>query len=295
MLQFLLELKNTILTELGYTLLLFLPPAAVIFTFYRRQKKEKAEAKAPFGEILRRPAGESSRLQIERLNEQIEPWLMILTVAPVVLALCLTLTKPSVTTTIILFLFCAVISAVAQHRLQSLVKDRAGYRLGYHGERYVAEELNQLMADGFRVFHDVPFEKYNIDHVIVGPSGVFAIETKAKRKKIKHGKERYKVTFDGAKLQFPSSWNDEWINQARLNANNLSQWLRSSAAEAVSVEAILTIPGWLVTRKAKGDVHVLNPKEIRGVVRVVSQNPLDESQIQRISHQLEEKCKLDIL
>jgi hypothetical protein len=170
--QFLLELKNTILAELGYILLLFLPPAAVIVTFYRRQKKEKAEAELPFDEIRRRPAGESSRLQVERLNEQIDPWLLILAVAPVVLALSITLTKASLTVTVSLFLFCAVISAVVQRKLQPLVKERGAYRLGYHGERYAAEELNQLMADGFRVFHDVPFEKYNIDRSCGAERGI---------------------------------------------------------------------------------------------------------------------------
>lgn len=294
MLQFLLELKNTILAELGYILLLFLPPAAVIFTFYRRQKKEKAEAEAPFDEIRRRPAGESSRLQVERLNEQIDPWLLALVFVPVTLALGLTLTKANLAVTIILFLFCAVISAFVQRKLQPLVKKRAGYRLGYHGERYVAEELNLLMADGFRVFHDVPFKAHNVDHVVVGPSGVFGIETKAKRKKLKHGKERHRVVFDGTRLEFPGGWNSEWLDQARLNAKTLSDWLLSSSGERVSAEPILTIPGWWIEPKGTSDVHVLNPKQIPGLIRSLPQNALNAGQIQRISHQLEEKCKLEI-
>ena len=58
--------------------------------------------------------------------------------------------------------------------------------LGYFGERIVGEALDPLKADGFRVFHDVPAgdgqTPFNIDHVIVGPSGIFAIETKTRRK-----------------------------------------------------------------------------------------------------------------
>jgi hypothetical protein len=61
MLEFLLGLKNTILAELGYILLFFIPPAAVILTFYRKHKREKVEAEVPFDEIRRRPAGESVR------------------------------------------------------------------------------------------------------------------------------------------------------------------------------------------------------------------------------------------
>jgi hypothetical protein len=55
-----------------------------------------------------------------------------------------------------------------------LIKRRREYRLGFAGERAVAEELNQLMLDGCRVFHDVPMEPYgNIDHVLIAPAGIF--------------------------------------------------------------------------------------------------------------------------
>lgn len=204
------------------------------------------------------------------------------------------LTKQTVTGTVVIFLFCAIASAVVQRKLAPLVKRRAAYRLGFHGERFVAEELNQLMADGFRVFHDVPFETHNVDHVVVGASGVFAIETKAKRKKIQHGDERHIVVFTGKRLEFPGGWNIAWLDQARLNAKTLSQWLRSATAEPVSAAPILTIPGWWIEPKGAGDVHVLNPKQIRGLIRSLPQNALDSGQIQRITHQLEEKCKLPV-
>ena len=73
MLQQLVELKNTLVAEAGYILLLLLPPAAVVWLFYRSQKKEKAEAKVPFDELQRRPAGESTRLKVEALSEKIDP------------------------------------------------------------------------------------------------------------------------------------------------------------------------------------------------------------------------------
>ncbi len=49
--------------------------------------------------------------------------------------------------------------------------------LGFLGEQAVGEELNFLIADGWRVFHDVEFDKhpgqetFNVDHVVVGPEG----------------------------------------------------------------------------------------------------------------------------
>jgi len=40
----------------------------------------------------------------------------------------------------------------------------------------LAEAFDQLREFGYRVFDDLSGEGYHLDHVIVGPSGVFAIE-----------------------------------------------------------------------------------------------------------------------
>lgn len=53
-------------------------------------------------------------------------------------------------------------------------------RQGRDGERIVAEALNALRQRGFVAIHDLVDREgnFNIDHVLVGPTGVFVIETK---------------------------------------------------------------------------------------------------------------------
>ena len=58
------------------------------------------------------------------------------------------------------------------------LKKRRNLRLGYEGEIAVGQELNQLMLQGKHVYHDFPADKFNIDHIVVGRSGIFAVETK---------------------------------------------------------------------------------------------------------------------
>ena len=285
---------NTLTAELGYMLLMFLPVAALIFSLFREMKKDRAASAVPFSE-LRRPAGESNRLRVQELDEWIDPWLVVLTAIPIMLALVLTLQRPHRVVVIFFFLISAVIGVLAHQILRPLIRKRAAYRLGFHGERFVAEELNQLMSDEFRVFHDVPFGTYNMDHVLVGPTGVFVVETKTKRKRMAHGGEKHKVLFDGTRLNFPDGrWDTEALDQVRLNKKSLSQWLSSSTGIPIATEAILTIPGWWVERKGRADVYVVNPKEIRGLVLSLNANLLGEETIQRISHQLDQKCKLEM-
>ena len=48
------------------------------------------------------------------------------------------------------------------------------------GEKKIALILNGIRSKGFVAFHNLPGENRNIDHVVIGPSGVYAIETKAR-------------------------------------------------------------------------------------------------------------------
>lgn len=50
---------------------------------------------------------------------------------------------------------------------------------GASGELRVGNTLKQLESENFRILHDLPFFGGNIDHVVVGRSGVFVVETKA--------------------------------------------------------------------------------------------------------------------
>jgi hypothetical protein len=54
------------------------------------------------------------------------------------------------------------------------------WRRGAAGERRTARLLDRLTRDGYVVFHDlaVPGSSANVDHLVVGPSGVFVIDSK---------------------------------------------------------------------------------------------------------------------
>jgi hypothetical protein len=50
---------------------------------------------------------------------------------------------------------------------------------GAQGEEHVGELLNALGDAGWRVIHDASLGRGNIDHILIGPAGVFTIETKS--------------------------------------------------------------------------------------------------------------------
>lgn len=178
-------------------------------------------------------------------------------------------------------------------RLTYLIARRRNYRLGFAGERAVAEELNQLMLDGCRVFHDVPIEPYgNIDHVLVTPTGIYAVETKARRKrKASKGRRDHEVVFDGKALQFPCAVDLRSLDQARRQADQLRVFLSNAVGEPVKVGAILTLPGWFVTSRVKVDIKVLNPRGIGAAVLDGRVPALSRQLIDRVVYQLDRKCR----
>lgn len=272
-----------------------LGPLLVVGWFlHRRKKRYKEQALEPFIRLPLRPPGESLRLKIDGLSEAYDDAVLDLAITSVTAVLIIVLTERTqqvlVGTSMGLIVLVTYVRRVP--RIFQLARDLWDYRLGYTGERVVGEELNQLLARGFRVFHDVPFESFNIDHVLVGAPGVFVVETKTRRKPAHiKGQDKATITFDGATLHFPGASDAAPLQQTLRNAKTLSELLSSALAEPVPVKGILTYPGWWIDRKARGDVNVLNPDEIKHSF-ATPRTPLAEKQVQQIANWLTEKCRM---
>lgn len=177
-------------------------------------------------------------------------------------------------------------------KLMRLWERRARLALGLDGELAVGEELNQLMKKGFSVFHDFPTDRFNIDHIVVGPTGVFAVETKARSKRIRgQGDESAKVYYDGEALRFPDHAETKPIEQARRQARWLGKWLSSAVGEPVDVKPVVALPGWYVERTSKHDVLIYNGGRPELLFPKVRGTALSPDMAQRIRHQLEQRCR----
>jgi len=70
-----------------------------------------------------------------------------------------------------------LVARVTFRRMDVLDKEREHWGKGAAGEKSVAHTLSKL-PDGFRVVNDLATPTGNLDHVVIGPTGVFVIETK---------------------------------------------------------------------------------------------------------------------
>lgn len=171
------------------------------------------------------------------------------------------------------------------------------YNLGYAGELAVGQNLNQLMLEGYHVYHDLVFnEKFNIDHVIVGENGVFAVETKARTKPNEVDKKQYNVSYDGDALYFedqPEFAERKFLEQSKNGAKFLSKELSSSTGEVVNVLSVLVLPGWYInykTNQTNADVKVFNHNILESIKSLKTNYKLHDKQMKQINHQLKQKC-----
>jgi hypothetical protein len=166
-------------------------------------------------------------------------------------------------------------------------------RLGFDAEVAIGQELDQLMRDGAYVFHDMPAERFNIDHVVVARSGVYAVETKGYSKPNREGgAEDATVVYDGKTLVLPDRSGSWAIEQAKRQAKWLSAWLTAATGTPVVATPVLAMPGWYVERKASGDVLVFSGKELtKSLLKARAAKPMAEDQLQQVIHQLERQCR----
>jgi Nuclease-related domain len=191
-----------------------------------------------------------------------------------------------------------IFSLYSGKKLQMLLKKRHAYRLGLDCEMFVGQELNNLMGAGYRVYHDIPAKGFNIDHVVVGRNGVFAVETKGPSKP-KHGGGSPDVTveYDGRTLKFPDWIDTGYLDQARRQAKWLSQRLSGNSRESIPVKPVLLIAGWRIEKdknrkKGRDDVLVLSGNEACQFISTEwTHTTLSDESIQRIGDVLEEVCR----
>lgn len=166
--------------------------------------------------------------------------------------------KPNPWIATIAAFFVAIYAAIRIGRTAGRLR---ALRLGRDGERAVAQYLEWFRTAGFFVFHDIPNDGANIDHVLIGPKGVFTIETKTLSKPHR-GSCNVNVA-DGQIYVNNVPMTRDPLVQAKAQARWLSNFLAEAQFKAF-VQPVVVFPGWFVEPfdMAAVGVWVLEPKAL---------------------------------
>ncbi|MGY4993327.1 nuclease-related domain-containing protein [Streptomyces sp. 900105245] len=110
------------------------------------------------------------------------------------------------------------------------------WRKGLAGERRVGAELNRLGRHGWRVLHSIPWaNKVDIDHLLIGPGGVFSINTKHHHNKT--------VWVGGDSVKVDHGKPAPYVRKSRAEAKRVTRVLEHYCDFPVSVEPVLVFVG----------------------------------------------------
>lgn len=163
-------------------------------------------------------------------------------------------------------------------RLLGAKTDERSYRIGADAEVEVARRLAKLGGE-WRVIHSIPVGERgsDIDHLVIGPAGVFTINTKH------HPTANVWVRGDTFKL---NGQNQDYVRNSRHEAARAAKLLTARAQFDVQVTGLIAVMGatggyTVKEQPADGRVVIVKRKE---VARYLSSLParLDAPRVERI-------------
>lgn len=145
-------------------------------------------------------------------------------------------------------------------------------------ERFTAGALRRLHRRGWRSVDSIEFDGRDVDHVVAGPAGVFAVETKWTNYdwEIKDGSFQNSYALDAVNQCRDSAWRISWLLRGNYKHRCevrplLVVWGpgRPMVNAAVTIDDVLVVPGHLLRRTLSRMHGALDIETAESVIREV--------------------------
>jgi hypothetical protein len=150
-----------------------------------------------------------------------------------------------------------IAAALALYRLVRTVTEWRQVKFLRDANIAVGHSLQRIATGHGRVFHDVVTSAGVVDHVIVGQSGIYAVNVVARRSARNGG-----VQLSGNELHFMPRDRTASIVEIAAKSTRLERDFRKLLRNSVRVRSVIAVPGWDVQNQT-GDGHlVVNEKTL---------------------------------
>ena len=171
----------------------------------------------------------------------------------------------------VLFLLFPLILALYFYRNYS------GWKQGYKGEEAVTKALTSNLSDEYFLFNSIYLnDGYgDIDHLVLGPNGIFAVETKNYVGKIsvcgdkwsRQYKTKKRGSF-GRKIQFDLGSPSRQVKNNAFRIKKIVDSISSLRSRNLGVQGVVVFPNWdLELRISKPTVPILRLYELPNFIR----------------------------
>ena len=166
-----------------------------------------------------------------------------------------------------IFAFLAfVFTVIAVIRIRRMAAQKKTLKKGIMGEQIIGKYLEeQLMPGKYQLIHDLLFKNgdktFNIDHVIVGPTGIFSVETK---NWTNPDGTHHQIFYDGKKILVDGMVPErDPLVQAVAGAKSIQDILETRTGKHFDVQPVVVFLGSYTTTNPKhAPAWVLNEQVV---------------------------------
>lgn len=179
--------------------------------------------------------------------------------------------------------------------------ERQALRRAIDAQAVTAQSLNLLMRQDYWVFHDVHVGDHRINHLVIGPRGVFCVDTKWRRPRRRWSwrglqpRPKAQAAFDGRQLHFPGWKESKSLEDVEIQADWLGGWLAQVSGEpesAIPTFGAVALPGWRVASTDWKRLIVFNPATPNMLVQGGGRTSrLDATVAHQLVKQLQQHCR----
>lgn len=150
----------------------------------------------------------------------------------------------------------------------------------------IGHRLQQISGGLTQVFHDVKTSAGIVDHVVIGQTGLYAVNVVAKRARNGHS-----VRLHGNALLFASSKNELSIVDFAARAARLEKEFRKLLGHGVRVRSVIAAPGWEIGEQTNEHHLLVNERNI-GMLRGWKDNSdhLLNEEVDVLKNEMTSKC-----
>ena len=148
-------------------------------------------------------------------------------------------------------------AGLAMYRLVRTIREWRQVRFLRDANIAIGHSLQRFATGHGRVFHDVPTSAGVVDHLIVGQSGIHAVNVVAHR-----ALRRKTVALSGNELRFQPDGRTIPIADIATRTTKLEQEFRDLLKNAVRVRSVIAVPGWQTEGQSNEGHLVVNERTL---------------------------------
>jgi hypothetical protein len=153
--------------------------------------------------------------------------------------------------------FLAFVTGFAAWRLGRTIIARRQVKFVRDANVAIGHQLQQVAAGGSRVFHDVSTSAGVVDHVLVGPRGIYGINVVARR-----ARKRGSAFLQGNELSFSQHHGIVSLANVAASTMRLEKEISRLLGQRVRVRSVIAAPGWDIGEQASENHLLVNERTV---------------------------------